>query len=168
MDNAYLDVISYVERIHRQFLEVVKLELDGFGIHGINNVQAMMLFNIGDAEMTVGELTLRGCYLGSNVSYNVRKMVENEYLAHERSVHDRRSIHVRLTEKGIKLRDRLTAMHRRHAEMLSQAAVSADDLQAASVTLRRLERFWIRAADLVQRPPLPAAVSSPATQPLFA
>ena len=65
----------------------------------------MMLFNIGDAEMTVGELTLRGCYIGSNVSYNVRKMVENEYLLHERSVHDRRSIHVRLTEKGIKLRD---------------------------------------------------------------
>ena len=69
MDNPYLQVISYVERIHRQFLEVVKLELEGFGIHDINNVQAMMLFNIGDAEMTVGELTLRGCYLGSNVSY---------------------------------------------------------------------------------------------------
>ena len=76
-----------------------------------------MLFKIGDAEMTVGELTLRGCYLGSNVSYNVKKMVENEYLVHERSVHDRRSVHVRLTERGIKLRDRLTAMHSRHAEM---------------------------------------------------
>src|SRR5271169_4290139 len=57
MDNPYLEVISYVERIHRQFLEVVKLELEGFGIRDINNVQAMMLFNIGDAEMTVGELT---------------------------------------------------------------------------------------------------------------
>ena len=90
MDNPYREIISYVERLHRQFLEVVKLELEGFGIHDINNVQAMMLFNIGDAEMTVGELTLRGCYLGSNVSYNVKKMVENEYLAHERSVHDRR------------------------------------------------------------------------------
>jgi DNA-binding MarR family transcriptional regulator len=157
MNNLYLEVISLVERLHRQFLEVVKLELDGFGIHDINNVQAMMLFNIGDAEMTVGELTLRGCYLGSNVSYNVKKMVENGYLAHERSVHDRRSIHVRLTEKGIKLRDSLTAMHRRHAEMLSQAALAADDLQAAGVTLRRLERFWIRAADLVQRPPQFAA-----------
>jgi len=157
MNNLYLEVISLVERLHRQFLEVVKLELDGFGIHDINNVQAMMLFNIGDAEMTVGELTLRGCYLGSNVSYNVKKMVENGYLAHERSVHDRRSIHVRLTEKGIKLRDSLTAMHRRHAEMLSQAAIAADDLQAAGVTLRRLERFWIRAADLVQRPPQFAA-----------
>jgi DNA-binding MarR family transcriptional regulator len=89
---------------------VVKLELERFGLHDINNVQAMMLFNIGDAEMTVGELTLRGCYLRSNVSYNVKKRVENEYLAHERSVHDRRSIHVRLTEKGIKLRDSLIAM----------------------------------------------------------
>src|SRR5438477_12182795 len=152
MDNPYLEVISYVERLHRQFLEVVKLELEGLRIHDINNIQAMMLFNIGDAEMTVGELILRGCYLGSNVSYNVKKMVENEYLAHERSVHDRRSFHVRLTEKGIKLRDSLTVMHRRHAEMLSRAAVSADDLQATGVTLRRLERFWIRAADLVPRP----------------
>src|SRR6201987_921365 len=153
MDNPYLEVISYVERLHRQFLEVVKLELEGFGIRDINNIQAMILFNIGDAEMTVGELILRGCYLGSNVSYNVKKMVENEYLAHERSVHDRRSIHVRLTEKGIKLRNSLTTMHRRHVEMLSSTAMSADDLQAARVTLRRLERFWIRAADLVQQSP---------------
>jgi DNA-binding MarR family transcriptional regulator len=168
MDHPYLEVISYVERLHRQFLEVVKLELERLGIHDINNVQAMMLFNIGDAEMTVGELTLRGCYLGSNVSYNVKKMVENGYLAHERSVHDRRSIHVRLTEKGIKLRDSLTVMHRRHVEMLSRAALSADDLQAARVTLRRLERFWIRAADLMHRSPLPAAVSSPPAPPLFA
>jgi DNA-binding MarR family transcriptional regulator len=166
MDNPYLEVISLVERLHRQFLELVKQELEGFGIRDINNIQSMILFNIGDAEMTVRELTLRGCYLGSNVSYNVKKMVENEYLAHERSVHDRRSIHVRLTEKGIKLRDNLTVMHRRHAEMLSRAAVSADDLQAAGVSLRRLERFWIRAADLVQRPqPLPPDSSLPA-QPL--
>ena len=80
MTNGYLEVISLVERLHRHFLEVVKLELDGLGIHDINNVQGLMLFNIGDAEMTVGELTLRGCYLGSNVSYNVKKMAENGYI----------------------------------------------------------------------------------------
>src|ERR1700740_2093214 len=116
MNTAYLEVISLVERLHRHFLQVVKLELEGLGIHDINNVQGMMLFNIGDAEMTVGELTLRGCYLGSNVSYNVKKMVENGYLAQERSVHDRRSIHVRLTDKGRSLRDHLSAMHSRHLE----------------------------------------------------
>src|SRR5215469_2945727 len=98
--DGYFTVISLVERFHRHFLELVKLELYGLRIHDINNVQGMMLFSIGDAEMTVGELTLRGCYLGSNVSYNVKKMVENGYLAQHRSLHDRRSIHVHLTEKG--------------------------------------------------------------------
>jgi DNA-binding MarR family transcriptional regulator len=151
MNNEYLEVISLVERLHRNFLEVVKLELDGLGIHDTNNVQGLMLFNIGDAEMTVGERTLRGCYLGSNVSYNVKKMVENGYLAQERSVHDRRSIHVRLTDKGSQLRDRLHAMHQRHIEMLGKTAIIDEDLTAATVTLRRLERFWIRAGDFVQR-----------------
>src|SRR2546426_8504918 len=124
MNNAYLEVVSLIERLHRNFLEVVKLELEGLGIHDINNVQGMMLYNIGDAEMTVGELTLRGCYLGSNVSYNVKKMVENGYLTQERSLHDRRSIRVRLTEKGVKLRDRVSVMHQRHQELLSQATLN--------------------------------------------
>jgi DNA-binding MarR family transcriptional regulator len=152
MSNGYLEVISLVERLHRHFLEVVKLELDGLGIHDINNVQGLMLFNIGDAEMTVGELTLRGCYLGSNVSYNVKKMVENGYLEQERSVHDRRSIHVRLTDKGRNLCERLNGMHRRHTEMLTQTPITEGDLNTVITTLRRLERFWVRASDLAQRP----------------
>ena len=115
---TYLEVIFLIERLHRQFLEVVSLELDGVGIYDINNVQAMMLFNIGDTEMTIGELTTRGAYLGSTVSYNVKKMVENGYLLQERSLHDRRSIHVRLTTKGRRLVDRLSAMHRRHVALL--------------------------------------------------
>src|SRR5215469_9388203 len=129
MNTAYLEVISLVERLHRHFLEVVKLELEGLGIHDINNVQGMILFNIGEAEMTVGELTLRGCYLGSNVSYNVKKMVENGYLAQQRSLHDRRSVHVHLTKKGSELKDSLSAMHQRHAAMLPQAGLTAEELQ---------------------------------------
>jgi DNA-binding MarR family transcriptional regulator len=142
--NAYFQVISLIERLHRQFLELVKLELEGLGIHDINNVQGMMLFSIGDSEMTVGELTLRGCYLGSNVSYNVKKMVENGYLTQQRSLHDRRSVHVHLTKKGSELRDSLTAMHQRHLELLSHAGLSSDDLQTAGATLRQVEQFWIR------------------------
>jgi DNA-binding MarR family transcriptional regulator len=152
MMDGYLEVISLIERLHRQFLEVVKLELDGLGIREINNVQAMMLFNIGDAEMTVGELILRGCYLGSNVSYNLKKMVENGYLVQERSVHDRRSFHVRLSGKGRDLRDRLSVMHKRHVEMLGQTAITETDLQGVALTLSRLERFWMRASDLLQQP----------------
>ena len=84
MHDTYIAVISLVERVHRHFLEVVKRELDGLGIHDINNVQGLMLFNIGDAEMTVGELTLRGCYLGSNVSYNITENRDGEQVGFER------------------------------------------------------------------------------------
>jgi len=116
-----------------------------------------MLFNIGDAEMTVGELTTRGCYLGSNVSYNAKKLVENGYLAQERSEHDRRSFHVKLTKKGRALRDRLSAMHSRHIEMLTQAQVTPAGLEAAVTTLRRLEHFWINTGDLTAGAPQFAA-----------
>ena len=150
MTEAYLTIISLTERLHRRFLEVVKLELDRADIRDINNVQALLLFNLGDAEMTVGELTLRGCYLGSNVSYNLKKVVENDYVEQARSPHDRRSIHVRLTAKGSALRDRLAEMHRRHAESL-QHVITAPDLEHAAATLRRLERFWVRVGDEVRR-----------------
>ena len=130
------------------FLEVVKLELDGLGIRDLNNAQGLLLFNIGDAEMTVRELMLRGCYLGSNLSYNLKKLVENGYLSQERSEHDHRSTNVRLTEKGTKLRDRLRSMHQCHAEMLERAAITDEDLHAAAVTLRRLESFWTLLPDI--------------------
>src|SRR6195256_3615252 len=133
MSNGYLEVIALVERLHRHFLDVVKLELDGLGIHDINNIQGLMLFNIGDAEMTVGELTLRGCYLGSNVSYNVKKMAENGYLLHERSVHDRRSIRVRATEKGRALFQKLIKMHQRHLEQLQETDITETDLKEIAV-----------------------------------
>jgi DNA-binding MarR family transcriptional regulator len=151
MTDEYLAVILLIERLHRHFLDVVKLELDRFGVRDSNNVQAVMLFNVGDAEMTVGELTLRGCYLGSNVSYNLKKLVENGYVEQERSQHDRRSVHVRLSPKGRALRDRLAEMHRRHAESLSQNTITEPDLEHAAGTLRRLERFWIRAGDEARR-----------------
>jgi DNA-binding MarR family transcriptional regulator len=156
MDSTgYLEVITLIERLHRQFLEVVKLELEGSRINDINNVQALMLFNIGDAEMTVGELTLRGCYLGSNVSYNVSKLVENGYLAADRSEHDRRSVRVRLTDKGRKLRDAVSAMYQRHLEMLGQTSITEDDLEGARAMLERLGRFWSEASNPYRRSVIP-------------
>ena len=150
MTNPYLETISLVERLHRRFLDVIKLELDKLQIDDINNVQGLMLFNIGDADITMGDLTLRGCYLGSNVSYNVKKMVENGYLEQERSVQDRRSIRVRLTDKGRRLNDQLSEMYSRHINMLSQAAISDEDLKLTRTLLGRLERFWIRSSDLIR------------------
>lgn len=152
MKSFYLEAIRLTERLHRQFLEVVKSELDRLGIEDINNVQALILFNINRDELTVGELTNRGYYLGSNVSYNVRKMVENGYLVQERSTHDRRSIHVRLSPKGLALCKEIEAMFERQVSALS-TVISPDELESASGAYRRLERFWISLLDYNTRTP---------------
>ncbi len=138
----YYDAIQLIERLHRHFLEVLKIELDRKGIQDINNVQSMILFNIGDDEMTVGELTIRGYYLGSNVSYNVKKMVENGYLIQERSVHDKRSIRVRLSDKGKMLCDLITAMFKRHEDQLKGTDITDARLGDLNNALKLIERFW--------------------------
>ena len=152
---SYLETIRLTERLHRQFLEVVKNELEGLGIEDLNNVQSLILFNIGKNEYTVGELTGRGYYLGSNVSYNVRKMVEHGYLVQERSTHDRRSVHVRLTPTGLAVWEKLDAMFDRQVSALA-ASETAEELESANGAYKRLERFWIQlsefATDMGQRP----------------
>src|SRR5436189_4440354 len=93
--DKYLQTTRLIERLHRRFLDVIKSELDRLGIEDINNVQTLILYNIGNENLTIGELTNRGYYLGSNVSYNIKKLVESEYLVQERSPHDKRSIKVK-------------------------------------------------------------------------
>lgn len=147
MTTPYYEAIQLTERLHRYFLDVLKVELDRHGIQDINNVQSMILYNIGEDELTVGELTLRGYYLGSNVSYNVKKMVENDYLVQERSVHDKRSIRVRLSEKGLKLYKMIEAMMKRHEEKLKGTDLTNDRLTQLNTTLHMIERFWASQAN---------------------
>jgi DNA-binding MarR family transcriptional regulator len=142
MKTAYLETVRLIERLHRQFLEVVKTELDRLGIKDINNVQSLILANIGTDVLTVGELTDRGYYLGSNVSYNVKKMVENGYLAQERSPFDRRAVQLRVSEKGLALCKHVAALYDRHAASLAAGPVSRTTLETTNATLRTLERFF--------------------------
>ena len=139
---AYLETISLIERLHRQCLEVVKADLDRRGIRDLNNVQALILFNVGEEEYTVGELTQRGYYLGSNVSYNVKKMVEHGYLIQQRSPHDRRSFHVRASEKGVEIYRRVSKLFDAHAGELDAAQINAETLEQTNAVLRRLQQFW--------------------------
>ena len=140
----YLESLNLVERLHRQLLDVIKDELDRRGERVVNSVQALLLFNIGDQELTAGELRTRGHYLGSNVSYNLKKLVESGYINHERSDVDRRSVHVSLTEKGTQIRDIVVKLFDRHLESIEAVGnVTAQDFEAMNVSLRRLERFWL-------------------------
>ncbi len=142
MTTPYYEAIQLIERLHRHFLDVLKVELDKKNIQDINNVQCMILYNVGEDEMTVGELTIRGYYLGSNVSYNVKKMVENDYLVQERSVHDKRSIRVRLSDKGIDLRRMISEMFDRHETQIDGTEITNERLVDLNQTLKMLERFW--------------------------
>lgn len=146
MKSPYFDTIGLIERLHRNFLEGLKSALDRRGILDINNVQALILYNIGTDEMTVGELTARGYYLGSNVSYNLKKMVENGYLMQERSTHDRRSVRVRLTDKGQKFHEMLATVFENQVQNLGRAYLEEGALGSVNETLKRLERFWLNVA----------------------
>ncbi len=139
----YLEALTLVERLHRRLLDVIKDEFERMGRSDVNSVQALLLFNIGDAELTAGELRSRGYYLGSNVSYNLKKLVETGYIHHQRSRMDRRSVRVSLTEKGLEVAKIIGDLYDRHILSVEQVGeVGADDFQTLNTALRRLERFW--------------------------
>ncbi len=140
---CYLDNLALVERLHRLLLDVIKDEFERLGILEINSVQALLLFNIGENEVTAGELKSRGYYQGSNVSYNLKKLVDLGYMHHQRSEIDRRSVRVRLTEKGRRVRGMLSDLFARHAEAMERRQlIDASGMDDINTALKRMERFW--------------------------
>ena len=140
---VYLETLNMVERLHRRLLDVIKDEFDRRGRSDVNAVQALLLYNIGDKELTAGELRTRGYYLGSNVSYNVKKLVEMGFLHHARSRVDRRSVRISLTDKGREVHKIVVTLYEKHAMTVEQiGGVGADDFQRLNHSLARLERFW--------------------------
>ena len=140
---GYLENLALIERLHRLLLDVVKDEFERVGVLEINPVQALLLFNIGENEVTAGELKSRGYYQGSNVSYNLKKLVELGYMHHQRSEIDRRSVRVRLTEKGRRVRGQLADLFARHAEgLVKRGLVDTGGMDQMNTALKRIERYW--------------------------
>jgi len=139
----YLEALTLVERLHRRLLDVIKDEFDRRGRADINSVQALLLYNIGDKELTAGELRTRGYYLGSNVSYNLKKLVEMGFLDHQRSRVDRRSVRIKLTEKGSDVCETVRALYEKHVRTVEQVGgINSDEFATLNKSLHRLERFW--------------------------
>jgi DNA-binding MarR family transcriptional regulator len=139
----YLEALTLVERLHRRLLDVIKDEFDRRGRADINSVQALLLYNIGDKELTAGELRTRGYYLGSNVSYNLKKLVELGFLDHQRSRVDRRSVRIRLTPQGQEIRRIVDALYQKHVKTVEQVGgISNEEFATLNKSLHRLERFW--------------------------
>ncbi len=143
LKDQYLKSLRMIERLHRLLLDVIKDEFERLGHSDVNSVQALLLFNIGDAELTAGELKGRGYYLGSNVSYNLKKLVESGYIHHQRSTKDRRSVRVSLTEKGKDVCKVINELYDRQMTSLEKVGgVNGTDLDGMNDALFRLERFW--------------------------
>lgn len=141
--SLYLESLQLVERLHRRLLDVVKDEFDRNGRADINAIQALLLFNIGSSELTAGELRSRGYYLGSNVSYNVKKLVDMGFINHQRSRVDRRSVRISLTPKGVEVAEVVAKLYDRHTGSIEQVGgIGSDEFQQMNRALQRLDRFW--------------------------
>lgn len=141
--SGYLESLAIIERLHRLLLDVVKDEFERLRIIDINSVQALLLYNIGENVVTAGELKSRGYYQGSNVSYNLKKLVEAGYMHHQKCEVDRRAVRVRLTEKGREVRATVAELFARHAAALQEKGIVAfAEVEGAIDVMRRLERFW--------------------------
>ncbi|WP_340108992.1 MarR family winged helix-turn-helix transcriptional regulator [Pikeienuella sp. HZG-20] len=140
---TYVEALALIERLHRLLLDVIKDEFERLGRLDINSVQALLLYNIGENEVTAGELKSRGYYQGSNVSYNLKKLVDGGYMHHQRCEIDRRAVRIRLTEEGLKVREIVGALFENHAELLMSRKNFGDDaMQSMIQNLRGMERFW--------------------------
>ena len=140
---GYLEALTLVERLHRRLLEVIKDELDRQGRSDINAIQALLLHNIGDSKLTAGELRTRGYYLGSNVSYNLKKLVDQGLISHQKSRVDRRSVRVSLTDEGKQIAEIVENLYQRHIGSIEKVGgLGFSDFTNLNKSLQRLERFW--------------------------
>jgi DNA-binding MarR family transcriptional regulator len=141
--SLYMESLHLVERLHRRLLDVIKDEFDRQGRDDVNAVQALLLFNIGNSELTAGELRSRGYYLGSNVSYNVKKLVDLGLINHQRSRVDRRSVRISLTEKGQEIAETVARLYERHVGSIEKVGgIGTGEFSEMNKLLQRLDRFW--------------------------
>ena len=143
LKSFYIEMLGYIERLHRLLLDVIKIELDNSNIDLVNPVQALLLYNIGSSELTVGELKTKGYYLGSNVSYNLKKLVEMGFVSYEKSNIDRRSVRIKLTHSGDNIAALVASLYTRHTEsVISKRIIDIAGIEDICLVCKDFERFW--------------------------
>lgn len=143
LKQVYLRTLRHLERLHRLLLDVIRDEFERKADADINSVQALLLYNIGDSDLTAGELSSRGYYLGSNVTYNLKKLVAGGYIDQKRSHQDRRSVRIRLTDKGKLICTTIDSLYDRQLGSVELVGgLTQEDLAGMNEKLQRLERFW--------------------------
>ena len=150
IDHGEIDVLAtyarathLLERLHRRLHDIVKAEFDGRGYEAITASQALMIFNIGDQELAARELRARGYYLGSNVTHNLKKLVEGGYVSSRPSEVDRRTVRICLTKRGRAVREIVLELFAKQARgILHKADLDANQLWHLTQSLAKIDRFW--------------------------
>ncbi|MDO5657353.1 MAG: MarR family transcriptional regulator [Paracoccus sp. (in: a-proteobacteria)] len=141
--DAYFRFLQMLERLHRLMLDLIKDEFERIGRADLTPVQAMLIYHLGQQEVSAGELRSRGMYQGSNVSYNLKKLVSGGYVTQMRSDQDRRALRVSLSEEGRAVRDDIGRLFARHADDLVASGVLDDPpLDRVNRQAQRIERYW--------------------------
>jgi DNA-binding MarR family transcriptional regulator len=138
LDN-YLDTIRMVECSYYNFLDAIKLELARLDVFDINSIQCYILYKVGNNRLTVGDMARGGYYRGSNVSYNLKKLVKNGYFIQEKSSHDQRGSVIRLSDKGHRLYDKLENMFYKNVVGSSFKKVKIEELSKTIETLHNIK-----------------------------
>lgn len=139
---SHLDLLRVVERVHRRYLDLFRLDLGRLGVDELSPSQVMMLFTIGTDELTVRDLIDRGYYLGSNASYNLKRLLETGHIDRTASERDRRSARIRLSEKGRQLCEAVRKMDDSYYRLVARTSEEKRELEIAFKTLQRLEQVW--------------------------
>ena len=140
--DAGVELPRLLARMHRRYLDLLRVELGRIGANDINPVQAFLLLDLGTDETGVQDLVARGYYVSSNALYNIKKLVEAGYFEQSRSPHDRRAMRVKPTEKALSV---CAQIRQRQAQIEAAGARREGgprDSDVAYESLRRIERAW--------------------------
>lgn len=139
----YFKLAVTCERLHRMFLEIVRRELSRLQIRDINSAQCLILYQAAheNNKLTINEFTTRGYYMGSNISYNISKMVRNGYFIQCENTDDKRSSYIKLSKKGLELYEKLDELFKDHSFDLEQSGTDNKDFTKLYNILNEIENF---------------------------
>jgi len=141
--SQFIRAVGLIDRLQAKHHEIIARMLEARNLTELTAVQAVMLYNLGDREIMAGEMRSRGIYLGSNVSYNLKKLVGLGYLEQRPSPHDKRASHVRLTEKGKAIHDLVGQTYAAHVQkILATCPIDFQDVINLENILQVVDQFW--------------------------
>lgn len=143
---SYFELARLMDRASRRFTSLIRTELVRSGFDDIGAAQVMILLVIDNSEITVRELLDRGHYMGSNISYYLKRLTDGDYIHRIASRNDKRSAFLKLTSKGSELCAGLRRATDTYERVMAHDAESKRNLRITFRALHHLEIVWSNAA----------------------